>query len=90
MTIKRAFLVAGIVAMSMQQALAADSRFIDNMPQLTKDSERAGAMVWTKPGVNRATYTRIMIEPITTYISSNSEYQDLDVNELKALADGFN
>ena len=90
MPIKRSLLVAGLLAMSLHAAIAADSKFIDNMPQLAKDSERAGAMIWTKPGVNRAAYTKVMIEPITIFISPNSEYQDLDANELKALADGFN
>ena len=90
MLIKRSLLIAGILSMFLHQAIAADSKFIDNMPQLAKDSERAGAMIWTKPGVNRAAYTKVMIEPITIFISPNSEYQDLDANELKALADGFN
>ena len=90
MLIKRSLLIAGLLSMSLHQAIAADSKFIDNMPQLAKDSERAGAMIWTKPGMNRAVYTKVMIEPITIFISPNSEYQDLDANELKALADGFN
>lgn len=90
MLIKRSLLVAGLLSMSLHQAIAADSKFIDNMPQLAKDSERAGAMIWTKTGVDRAAYTKVMIEPITIFISPHSEYQDLDANELKALADGFN
>jgi hypothetical protein len=31
-----------------------------------------------------------MIEPITIFTSPDSEYKDLDANELKSLADGFN
>lgn len=90
MLISRTLLLAGMLCMSLQQAVAADSRFIDNMPQLTKDPERAGAMIWTKPEVNRAAYTKVMIEPVTIFISPNSEYQNIDVNELKTFADGFN
>lgn len=90
MLFKRSFLVAGLLSMSLHQAVAADFKFIDNMPQLAQDPDRAGAMIWTKPGVNRAAYTKVMIEPITIFISRDSEYQDLDANELKALADGFN
>jgi hypothetical protein len=51
--IKRALLVAGILALSTE-AFAASSQFIDNMPQLNKDPDRAGAMIWQKPGLNRA------------------------------------
>jgi hypothetical protein len=89
MLIKRSLLVAGLLSLFLSPAIAADSRFIENMPQLAKDPERAGAMIWTKPDLNRAAYTRVMIEPITIFISPSSEYQDLDANELKAIADGF-
>ena len=89
MLIKRTLLVAGFLCLYLQQAIAADSRFIDNMPQLAQDPDRAGAMIWTQPDVKRAAYTKVMIEPITIFISPNSEYQDIDANELKALADGF-
>lgn len=90
MLLKRSLLVAGLLAISLHQAVAADSKFIDNMPQLAQDPDRAGAMIWTRPDVKRAAYTKVMIEPITIFISPNSEYQDIDANELKALADGFN
>jgi len=90
MLIKRSLLVAGLLSISLHQAVAADFKFIDNMPQLAQDPDRAGAMIWTKPDLNRAAYTKVMIEPITIFISRDSEYQDLDANELKALADGFN
>lgn len=89
MLIKRSLLVAGLLSLFLSPAIAADSKFIENMPQLAKDPERAGAMIWTKPDLNRAAYTRVMIEPITIFISPSSEYQDLDANELKAIADGF-
>lgn len=90
MLIKRSLLVAGLLSLFLNPAIAANSKFIENMPQLAKDPERAGAMIWTKPDLNRAAYTRIVIEPITIFISPSSEYQDLDPNELKAIADGFN
>lgn len=89
MLIKRSLLVAGLLSLFLNPAIAADSKFIENMPQLAKDPERAGAMIWTKPDLNRAAYTKVMIEPITIFISPSSEYQDLDANELKAIADGF-
>lgn len=88
-TIHRSLCVAGVLALSLQNAFAAGSGFIENMPQLAPDPDRAGAMIWTKPGVDRAAYTKVMIEPVTVFISPDSEYKGLDADELKALADGF-
>ena len=85
----RSLLVAGVLALTLQQAVAGGSGFIENMPALTQDPDRAGAMIWEKPGVNRADYTRVQIEPITIFISPDSEYQGLSADELKSLADGF-
>lgn len=89
MMIKRTLLAAGLLALSLQQALAANSGFIENMPPLAKDADRVGAMIWLKPGLNRAAYTRVMIEPITIFISPDSEYQGLNADELKAVSDQF-
>ena len=87
--ISRSFLAGAVLALGLQQAVAADSGFIDNMPQLTPDPDRAGAMVWQKPDLNRAAYTRVMFEPITIFISPDSEYKGLKADELKAMSDGF-
>jgi hypothetical protein len=87
--IKRTLLIASLLALSVQAAIGADSGFIEDRPALVKDGDRAGAMIWQKPGLNLATYTRVMVEPVTVVISPESEYQGLDANELKALADGF-
>ncbi len=72
-----------------QSAKAADSGFIENMPPLAPDGDRAGAMIWTKPGVDRTSYQKIMVEPITIFISPESDYKGLDAGELKMLADRF-
>lgn len=72
-----------------QSAKAADSEFIENMPPLAPDGDRAGAMIWTKPGVDRASYQKIMVEPITIFISPESDYKGLDAGELKMLSDRF-
>jgi hypothetical protein len=87
--INRSLLVAGVLSLSLPQAFAADSGFIENMPELAQDPDRAGAMIWTKPGVDRAAYTKVMIEPVTVFISPESEYKGLNADDLKALADGF-
>jgi len=85
----RSLLVASTLALSLQQAVAVADDFIENMPQLTQDPDRPGAMVWVKPGVDRAAYTKVMIEPITIYISPDSKDKGLSADELKAVADGF-
>lgn len=82
-------LIAGGLLFSLQCSLAAASDFIESMPQLQQDPDRPGAMVWEKPGVNRADYTRVMIEPITIYISPDSKEKGIKADELKVLADGF-
>ncbi len=86
---KRGLLVAFILALFLQQPIASASEFIDNMPQVSPDPDRPGAMIWEKPGVDRAAYTRVMMEPITIFISPDSEYKGLNPDELKTLADTF-
>lgn len=85
----RSFLLAGLMALFLQPAAAGSSQFIDNMPQLVQDRDRSGAMIWEKPGLNRASYTRVMLEPATIFISPHSEYKGIKANELKLLSDRF-
>src|SRR5574340_1559388 len=85
----RFLLATAVLALSLHPACAGDSAFIDNLPALTPDPDRTGAMMWQKPGVDRAAYTRVMVEPLTIFISPDSEYQGLDADEFKALADTF-
>ena len=87
--IHRSLLVAGVLALSLQNAFAAGSEFIEDMPELAQDPDRPGTMIWTKPGVGRAAYTKVMIEPVTVFISPESEYKGLNADDLKTLADGF-
>ncbi|MDO9596097.1 MAG: DUF3313 domain-containing protein [Azoarcus sp.] len=89
MLIKRTLVLAGALFMLAPQAFAADSGFIDNLPALAKDADRPGAMIWTKPGLDRSAYTKVMMEPVQIFISPNSEYKGVDANEMKALADSF-
>ena len=87
--ISRSFLAGAALALCLQQTAAVGSEFIEDMPQLTPDPQRVGATIWEKPGVNRADYTRVMIEPITLFISPDSKYKGLSADELKTLSDGF-
>lgn len=88
-SMQRALLAAGVLVLSLHTTFAAASDFIENMPQLAQDPDRPGAMIWEKPELNRAAYTRVMIEPITIYISPDSKEKGLKADELKVLADGF-
>lgn len=85
----QAILVLGILVLSLKPVFAGSSGFIENMPQLEPDPDRPGAMIWIKPGVERAAYTMVMIEPITFFISPDSEYKGLSADELKSLSDEF-
>jgi hypothetical protein len=85
----RSLLFAASIGLLLPQAFAADSEFIENMPALAQDPDRAGAMIWTKPGLDRAAYTRVMIEPITIFVSPDSDYKGLSADDLQALAIGF-
>jgi hypothetical protein len=85
----QSLLVGAVLAFGLQQAVAADSGFIENMPKLSPDPDRAGVMIWEKPGLNRAAYTRVILEPITIFISPKSEYKGLKPDELKKMADIF-
>lgn len=87
--INRSLLVAGVLALSLQNVFASGSEFIEDMPQLTQDPDRPGAMIWEKPGFDRAAYTRVMLEPITIFISPESEYKGMNADEMKTLSDEF-
>jgi len=83
-------LLAGVaLALTLQQADAGESGFIENMPPLEPDADRTGAMIWVKPGVDRAAYTRVMIEPITIFISPESEYKGISPEQLSILSQKF-
>jgi hypothetical protein len=79
----------GILLLSLLASAASASDFIEDMPQLQPDADRAGAMVWTKPGANRAAYTRVMLEPVTIFISPESKYKGLSAEELATLSQTF-
>lgn len=85
----RFFWVAGILSLALQGVANAATPFIENMPALSQDPDRAGAMIWQKADFNRSAYTKVMIEPITIFISPDSDYQGMTADDMKALADKF-
>lgn len=87
--LRRLVLATGTLLVALQVSLAGASEFIEDMPELSQDPDRVGAMIWESPDFDRANYSRVMIEPITIYISPESKEKGIRTNELKALADGF-
>lgn len=77
------------MVMAMHAAAAESSQFIENLPPLSHDPDRAGAMRWQKPDYVRSDYSRVMIEPVTLFISPVSKSQGLKADELKYLSDRF-
>lgn len=78
-----------IAMLLVQYSLASGSEFIEDMPELKQDPDRPGAMIWMKPGVDRAEYRMVMIEPITIFISPDSKYKGLSTDDLQGLAHTF-
>ena len=89
LVINRVLLILIVSTLFQQTVLARSSEFIDDIPELIHDPDRVGAKIWVKPDFNRADYTKVMVEPITIFISTDSKYKGLNADELKALADEF-
>lgn len=64
------------------------SGFLEDYP-MQPDPDRAGAMIYRKPGFSLAAYDKVMIAPITIFIHPESEYKGIDPDEIKALTDSF-
>jgi hypothetical protein len=82
-------LAISLLCLFLQQAVADEAGFIENMPELKQDPDRAGASIWQKEGVDRSVYKKVMFAPVELFISPDSKYKGLDPDELKALTDGF-
>jgi len=74
---------------SLGFAAGPPSDFLDIHPELGPDPQRPGALVWQKPGFDRARYTRMMLEPLSIFVAPDSEYQGLRSDDVHALAAGF-
>lgn len=78
----------GLSAPSVAAAAQA-SEFLDIHPELKPDPDRPGAMIWLKPGFDRAKYTRVMFEPLSIFVAPDSEYKGFNSDDVNALAAGF-
>jgi len=45
---------------------------------------------WLKPGVNYHKYKKVMLDSVVFYLAKNSDYQGIDPQAMKDLADKFN
>ena len=70
-------------------AAGASSEFLDIHPELKPDPDRPGAMVWQKPGFDRAKYSKVMFEPLSIFLAPDSEYKGFTADDMTALSSGF-
>ncbi len=68
---------------------AGHSGFLEDYPQFEPDTERKGAMIYRKPGVDVKAYTKILIDPIEIWVAPDSKYKGIKPDEMKALSDAF-
>jgi hypothetical protein len=89
--IKVSLIVLAILFLSAATAMSAQefSGFIEDYPDLEKDVDRAGALIYREPGTDMKTYTKIMIDPIEIFYSPKSKYKGINPDDLKILADTF-
>ncbi len=88
MKVATSFLIV-LTLVLQQAAAAAGSEFIEDMPQLKQDPDRPDAMIWQKPDVDRSAYRKVMIEPITIFISPDSKYKGMSTHDLLGLSESF-
>ena len=68
-------------------AAAKYSGFIDSYPELKKDPDGSGGLIYRKAGVNLGSYNKIMIEPIEVWMADNSKYKGFSPDDLKEITD---
>lgn len=58
--------------------------------KLTPGPEGGVKLRWVKPGVDFAQYNKVMLDSVVFFFADDSEYQGMDPQQLKELADNFN
>jgi hypothetical protein len=67
------------------------SGFLDGYYENLKPGPEGGVkMRWLKPGVDFATYDKLMVDSVIFFLADDSQYKGIDPQEMKELADGFN
>jgi hypothetical protein len=79
-----------LVLLSGSAALAAQGTgFLDPYPEMTQHPEYPEVQIWRDKGFDLAKYDKFVIEPITVFVSPDSEYKGVTADEISALSDGF-
>lgn len=66
------------------------SQFIADMPaDMQPGAGSPGSLRWISPKANLASYGKVMLEPLTFYVSPDSREKGLDADALKSLSDAF-
>jgi hypothetical protein len=63
------------------------SGFIEDLPLLSADEQRAGAMRWEKPRVALGSYGKVALDRIEIFIDPSSPYKGVSPDDLKVIAD---
>lgn len=85
---KSGLLLAAMMLSTFNVATAAgQSGFIDDMPELKDKADVPGMKSWEKSGLKVSDYTRFSIQPVTLFISPQSEYKGVNADDLKAISD---
>jgi hypothetical protein len=68
-----------------------ETKFLEGYyDKLEPGPEDGAKMRWIKPGVDFGKYDKIMLDSVVFFFAKDSEYQGMDPQELKELADSFN
>ena len=81
------FLCILLTSASWATAAGSYSGFLEDYSSLEPDKDRKGAMIYRKPGVALANYSKLILAPIEIWIAPDSKYKGVKPDELKALAD---
>ena len=62
------------------------SGFLDSYPVMQVDRDGSGALLYRKPGLSLASYTRVMLDPIEVWMADDSSYKGIPADELNEIA----
>ena len=65
-----------------------EPKFFHGTPHFEPDKEFPGAFIFRKPEV-KASYTKVLIDPIEIWVAEDSEYKGIDPDEAKVIADNL-
>jgi len=65
------------------------SGFIDNLPPMTADAGRPGAMMWKAPGKSLGSYHKVVLDPVLVELSPASPVKAMDPDLMAGIAGAF-